>query len=196
GQPPFNAGRCGEARAIAEHFVRVFQDADLVVTPSGSCAAMIKRHYVDLLADSECLQDAIQLGERVWELSQFLVDHLGVDDVGARLPGRATIHDGCHGLRELGISSAPRRLLEHVRDLRLIESRESETCCGFGGLFAVKFPSIATAMADVKCAAVAEADVDYVISCDASCLMHIQGLLDRRGDGTKCLHLAEALVSA
>jgi L-lactate dehydrogenase complex protein LldE len=122
------------------------------------------------------------------------VNRLGVKDVGARFEGRVTFHDGCHGLRELGIKKEPRLLLSQVKGLELVEMGEAETCCGFGGLFAVKFPSISTAMDEVKCASIVETTADYVVSNDSSCLMQIQGMLDRQKRKVRSLHLAEVLA--
>jgi L-lactate dehydrogenase complex protein LldE len=122
------------------------------------------------------------------------VEKLGVTDLGAAFPARITFHDGCHGRRELGIKESPRRLLAHVRGLQLIEMQESETCCGFGGTFAAKFPMISTAMGEGKCARAAETGAEYIVSNDSSCLMHLQGLLSRQGSRVKTMHLAEVLV--
>ena len=122
------------------------------------------------------------------------MNKLGVVDVGARFPARVTFHDGCHGLRELGKKQEPRRLLANVRELELIEMTESEVCCGFGGTFAAKFPMISTAMGEVKCASALETGADYIVSNDSSCLMQIQGLLDRMGKPLKSLHIAEVLA--
>ena len=119
---------------------------------------------------------------------------VGDDDVGARFDGTVTFHDGCHGLRELGIESQPRELLKHVRGLTLVEMKEAKTCCGFGGAFAVKFPTISTAMGEVKCASLLETGADAVVSNDSSCLMQIQGMLQRQGKPIRCLHLAEILA--
>ena len=194
GQPAFNAGFCKEALSAADAFLDCFGDAQVVVVPSGSCAAMVKVHYRSLFADTEKLDAAAALGDRTWELSEFLVKKLDVTDVGARFPGKVTFHDGCHGLRELGIKESPRALLREDRGLELVEMKEAESCCGFGGVFSVKFPDISTAMAEVKCASIDETDAEYVVSNDPSCLMHIQGYLARRGRTVKCMHLSEVLV--
>ncbi len=196
GQPPFNAGFCNESRSAAEAFVDCFRDSETVVVPSGSCAAMVKVHYRELFRDSAYYELACSLGDRTWELSEFLVKVLGVGDVGARFPVKATFHDGCHGLRELGIKESPRELLRCVRDLELIEMSEAESCCGFGGTFSVKFPQISTAFAEVKCASIEETGARYVISNDPSCLMHLQGYMDKQGKPIKCLHLSEVLVQS
>lgn len=194
GQPAFNSGYWGEARAVAEPVLEKLKNADAVVVASGSCGAMLKVFYPQLFADSDRHGLAQQLSCRVWEFSDFLVHKLGVTDLGARFPGKVTFHDGCHGLRELGIKRAPRVLLENVRDLELVEMQEAETCCGFGGTFATKFPMISSAMGEVKCSSAEQTGADYVVSNDSSCLMHIQGLLNRQGKPIKTVHLSEILA--
>ena len=194
GQPAFNSGYWDEARAVAERQMRVFRDAETVVIASGSCGAMVKVFYPELFHVRPQEAEARALAAKTHEFSDFLVNILGVSDVGARFPGRATFHDGCHGLRELNLKRPPRQLLQHVRGLELVEMTEAETCCGFGGAFAVKFPMISTAMGEVKCASAAETGADYVISNDSSCLMQIRGVLDRQGKSMKTLHLAEVLA--
>jgi L-lactate dehydrogenase complex protein LldE len=196
GQPPFNAGYWEEARPIAARQLAVFRDAEVVISASGSCGAMMKKFYPELFHGRPEETAARALAERTWEFSDFLVNRLGVGDVGARFAGRATFHDGCHGLRELGIREAPRKLLRAVQGLDLVEMAEGETCCGFGGAFAVKFPQISTAMAEVKGRAILDTDAEYVISNDSSCLMQIQGWLTRHGSRVvKSLHLAEVLAA-
>lgn len=196
GQPAFNSGLWREARAVAQQALEAFRDAEVVVTPSGSCGAMLRVFYPALFKDTPQQAEAEALAARTWEFSEFLVKKLGVTDLGATFPGKATLHDGCHSLREMGLKNEPRELLRHVRGLELIEMNPPETCCGFGGTFAVKFPMISSAMGEGKCAAIAETGADYVISLDSSCLMHIQGLLDRRGQKARGLHLAEVLANS
>jgi L-lactate dehydrogenase complex protein LldE len=192
GQPPFNSGYWDEARAIATPVLEKLQDAEAVVIGSGSCGAMVKNFYPELFAGTRHDAAAKQLSARTWEFSDFLVSKLGVTDLGAAFPHKVTFHDGCHGLRELGIKQQPRKLLAQVRGLELIEMKE-EVCCGFGGTFAAKFPMISTAMGEVKCANTAETGAEYIVSGDSSCLMHIQGLLSRQGSPVKTIHLAEVL---
>jgi L-lactate dehydrogenase complex protein LldE len=196
GQPAFNGGYWDEARQVAGPVVKTLaaDDADAIVIGSGSCGAMLKVFYRDLFAGTPQAEDAVAVGERTWEFSDFLVTKLGVTDVGARFPAKVTLHDGCHGLRELKVKQQPRRLLEHVEGLELIEMRDAETCCGFGGTFSAKFPAISTAMGEVKCAAAAETEAEYIVSNDSSCLMQIQGLLDRQKKPIKTMHLAEVLA--
>jgi L-lactate dehydrogenase complex protein LldE len=192
GQPPFNSGYWEEARTIAAPVLEKLKDAEAVVIGSGSCGAMIKKFYPELFAKTPQAELARQVAARTWEFSDFLVTKLGVTDLGAKFPHKVTFHDGCHGLRELGIKSSPRALLGKVRGLQLVEMKE-EICCGFGGTFSAKFPMISTAMGEVKCANAAETGAEYIVSGDSSCLMHIQGLLSRQGKPMKTIHLAEVL---
>ena len=194
GQPPFNSGYWPEARTIAGRVLESLKDAEAVVIGSGSCGAMVKKFYPELFAATPQAELARQVAARTWEFSDFLALKLGVTDLGAHFPARVTFHDGCHGLRELGIKQSPRTLLSKVRGLELIEMKEAETCCGFGGTFAAKFPAISTAMGDVKCGSALETGAEYIVSNDSSCLMHIQGLLSRQGKPLKTIHLAEVLA--
>jgi L-lactate dehydrogenase complex protein LldE len=192
GQPPFNSGYWNEARTIAAPVLEKLQDAEAIVIGSGSCGAMVKKFYPELFAKTSRAELARQVAARTWEFSDFLVSKLGVTNLGAKFPHKVTFHDGCHGLRELGIQKQPRALLANVSGLELVEMNEV-SCCGFGGTFAAKFPMISTAMGEVKCAAAAETGAEYIVSSDSSCLMHIQGLLSRQGKPTKTISLAEVL---
>lgn len=193
GQPPFNSGYWDEARAVAGNVLPQLADAEAVVIGSGSCGAMLKVFYPQLFEHTPQFDLAKQISARTWEFSDFLVQKLGVTDLGAKFPHKVTFHDGCHGLRELGIKQPPRALLNQVKGLELVEMSEAETCCGFGGTFAAKFPMISTAMGDVKCASAIETGAEYIVSNDSSCLMHLQGLLSRQGKPLKTIHLAEVL---
>lgn len=193
GQPGFNSGYWDEARTVADTMLDAFRDADVVVGASGSCGAMLKVFYPELYHGQPREAEAKALSAKTHEFSSFLVNVLKVGDLGAEYAAKATFHDGCHGLRELGIKREPRELLKHVRGLELVEMKEAETCCGFGGTFSVKFPEISTAMGEVKCASILETGAELVISNDSSCLMQIQGLLDRQGKPIRSMHLAEVL---
>jgi L-lactate dehydrogenase complex protein LldE len=193
GQPAYNSGYWDEARVVAIKTLQGLADASVVVIPSGSCSAMLKVFYPELFAGTPHAEAARRLSATCFEFSDFLVTRLGVTDLGARFPAKVTFHDGCHGLRELGTHDQPRRLLAKVRDLTLVEMKEA-TCCGFGGTFAAKFPMISTAMGEVRCAAAQETGAEYIVSNDSSCLMHLQGLLDRQGAKLKSIHLAEVLA--
>jgi L-lactate dehydrogenase complex protein LldE len=190
GQPHFNAGRHREARALAARFCRVFERHEIIVSPSGSCTAMVRAHYPSLVGEHPVTR-------RVFELGELLVDRLGIADVGARLPGRAVLHVGCHQLRALGAGPAAHALATQVRELSVLTVPSQSWCCGFGGTFSVKHPEISTAMGRRKLAPIVEAGVDYLVSTDASCLMHLGGLLSRQGrDRPRPLHLAEVLATA
>jgi L-lactate dehydrogenase complex protein LldE len=193
GQPAFNSGYWDEAREVAVKVLEGLENAEVVVIASGSCGAMLKNFYRELFAGTPHEQAARVLAKKCFEFSDFLVTRLGITDLGARFPARVTFHDGCHGLRELGIKKQPRQLLSHVRGLELVEMKE-EVCCGFGGTFSAKFPMISTAMGEVKASLAAETEAEYIVSNDSSCLMHIQGLLDRQGKKLKTIHLAEILA--
>lgn len=195
GQPAFNSGYWPEAREVSRPVLRRLQNAEAVVIASGSCGAMLKVFYPQLFAGTEFEKAANELSAKCYEFSDFLVTKLGVTDLGARFPAKVTFHDGCHGLRELGNKKPARVLLAKVRELELIEMRDAETCCGFGGTFASKFPMISTAMGEVKCASAADTAAEYIVSNDSSCLMHVQGLLDKQGKRLKTIHLAEVLTS-
>lgn len=195
GQPAYNSGYWDEARSVAVKVLERLKDSEVVVIASGSCGAMMHVFYPELFAGTPHADAANILARKCYEFSDFLVTKLGVTDLGARFPAKVTFHDGCHGLRELGEHDQPRRLLARVRDLELIEMKE-KVCCGFGGTFAAKFPMISTAMGEVKCGLARETGAEYIVSNDSSCLMHIQGLLDRQGSKLKTIHLAEVLASA
>ena len=200
GQPAFNAGFRQQAREVATHMLDVFErdleSADYIVAPSGSCVTMVRKFYPELFAGTEHNARAERISGRIFELSQFLVNVLGVEDVGASFRGRVTYHDSCHLLRELGVSSEPRGLINSVRGVEFVEMERADTCCGFGGTFSVKYPEISSAIAEEKVASIENCEAATVVSCDSSCLMQIDGLLKRRGSGVRCIHLAELLASS
>jgi L-lactate dehydrogenase complex protein LldE len=194
GQPHFNSGYHDLARDLARHTIAAFANGQTVVTPSGSCAAMVKLEYPELLHDDLVWHGrAEDLAHRTHELSDFLVNVLGVEDVGARFEAKATYHMACH-LRGLGIRTEPERLLRKVRGLQLVPLERADECCGFGGSFAVRFPAISGAMVQDKAAAVEQTGVDVVVATDAGCLMNMGGCLRRRGGRVRALHLAEVLA--
>ncbi len=198
GQPAFNSGFFDEARAVGRHFMDVFEGEswDYVVSPSGSCTAMVSRYYPFIYENLPDERDRAEaLAPRVREFSDFLVNVLGVKDLGARHEGRAVFHTGCHQRRELGILEEPLELLRNVEGLELSGWKNEELCCGFGGTFAVKMPDVSVAMADEKIKALDESGADTLVSCDSSCLMHLKGRLDRTGHETRVLHLAQLLDS-
>jgi L-lactate dehydrogenase complex protein LldE len=196
GQPAFNSGYTEEARKIARHFLTVFRNSEYIIVPSGSCASMIGHHFADLFEhDPKLLAEARVLEKRVWEFSRFLLDVAGVEDVGARFDGVVTYHDSCHALRELNIKAGPRRLLAKVQGLTLSEMTAAEECCGFGGTFSVKFPEVSGAMARTKIDSIQMTGASTVVSIDSSCLMQLQGVIDRAGLPIRTMHLAEVLNS-
>ena len=196
GQPGYNAGDRRAAQALARKVLDEFSGFDYVVAPSGSCAGMIRTHYPELLRDApEELERVRSLCGRTHELTDFLVNVLKVERVPGTFKGSVTYHDSCAGLRELGVKAEPRRLMAKLPGLELRELAEAETCCGFGGLFSVKYGDIATHIAERKCANIAQSGADAVVLGDLGCMLHIEGRLRRRGDmKTKVLHVAEVLA--
>ena len=196
GQPAYNSGYHREARTVAENFLRRFKDADTIVCPSGSCVNMVRHHYLELFeGDLEWMEQARHVAGRTYEFSEFLVDQLGVEDLGASYSGKVTYHDSCHLLRGLRISEQPRKLLQRVDGLEFVEMYNSDYCCGFGGAFAVKYADISTAMVAEKVDNILASGADTVVGCDLGCLLNIEGLIRRRGLEIKVKHLAEILAS-
>ena len=193
GQPTFNTGYWPETRRIARHFLTVFGGYDTIVAPSGSCVTMVGHHYPELFAGRPEETAAQEMAGRVHEFTSFLVDCLGVTDLGATLTATVTVHDSCHALRELGIKEQPRALLRHVEGLTLIEMPQAETCCGFGGAFSVKYPEISTAMVDEKLESALSTQAEIITGVEGSCLMHQQGRIERRGLPLQTMHIAELL---
>jgi L-lactate dehydrogenase complex protein LldE len=198
GQMHYNSGYMQEAVPMMHHFLDVFQGAEVICVPSSSCVAMIRDHYPKMAAQSgdPVLIRAIDvLLHRTFELSELLVDKLGITDVGAYFPHIVTLHPSCHSLRSLHVGDKPVQLLRNVRGLELRELSEAEQCCGFGGTFAVKNPDVSAAMLSEKVQAVLETRSEICTALDNSCLMHIAGALSRQRTGVRCLHLAEILAS-
>ena len=194
GQPLYNSGFTKEASKLAERVLRTLQGDGYVVVPSGSCTAMMRVFYHDLFRrDPELSRQAEDLSARVFEFSEFLVKVLGVTDAGAQYKGAAAYHPSCHMLREAQVRDEPLELLGSVQELELRELPQAETCCGFGGTFAVKFPHISEAMLADKVSSVTESGADTLVSCDMGCLMNIEGALSRQGSGVKVCHLAQVL---
>ena len=196
GQPAYNGGDRADAVALARKFVAEFEGFDAVVAPSGSCAGMVRTHYVELLGDDPAWRARAEaLAAKTWELTQFLVDVLAVETVPGRFDGTVTYHDSCAGLREVGVKAQPRALLAKVAGLTLVEMAECETCCGFGGTFSVKFGEISTRLADDKCKHVEAAGADALVLGDLGCMLNIEGRLRRRNHAsTQVLHVAEVLA--
>lgn len=195
GQPAFNAGYHEEAQSVCTKFLSDFQGDMPIITPSASCAGFIRNYYDQLFEKSTKRKELKASTEKVFELTDFLVNRLGIKDLGATFAAKVTYHDSCAGLREYKLKNEPRTLLSHVRGLELMEMTDTGTCCGFGGTFAVKFESISVAMGDQKCRNASETGADYLVSTDMSCLMHIQGVMNGNGQEMKCLHIADILAS-
>jgi L-lactate dehydrogenase complex protein LldE len=195
GQPAYNSGSRADAASLARQTIAAFSDVDYVVAPSGSCAGMLKLHYPELLRDDPAWAGkSVAFAERVHELVSFLVDIRGVRTVSACWRGRATYHDSCSGLRELGVKRQPRALLASVTGLELTELADSEVCCGFGGTFAARYPDISNAMLDNKVACIKRSGAGVVLAGDVGCLLNIEGKLRREGSAVEVRHVAEVLA--
>jgi L-lactate dehydrogenase complex protein LldE len=193
GQPALSAGQPEAAGRLAAHFLDAFAGADAIVAPSGSCAAMVHHWYARVVPDRRDEADA--LAARTFELTQYLVSVLGITDVGARLDGTtATVHDACHGLRNLGVGNAPRQLLQSS-GAEIVEMAEPETCCGFGGVFATEFPEVSTRLADAKLDHAATTRARWMVSTDLACLAHLDGRRRRAPRGPEPVHIADLLAS-
>jgi L-lactate dehydrogenase complex protein LldE len=195
GQPAFNAGYWDEAKAVGYKFLEDFSDNVVIVSPSASCTGMVKNYYNDLFTNTAVHNKCRSIQSHIIELSDFLVNVLNKDYFGAELEGKAVYHDSCAGLRECKIKAEPRALLEKVHGLELLEMPDSETCCGFGGTFAVKFEGISSAMAQQKVNNALSVGADFIISTDTSCLMHLQAYIDKENLSLKTMHLADVLAS-
>lgn len=195
GQPAFNAGFWDDAIPVAEKFVKEFDQDGYVVMPSASCAGFVKNYYSKLFANSALINKVRQLEKKTFEFSEFLVNVLKKDQFNACLPAKAAYHDSCAALRECSIKSEPRQLLSKVSGLELIEIKDNETCCGFGGTFSMKFEGISVAMADQKIQNAIDAGADHIISTDMSCLMHLEGCIKKQELPLKAMHIADVLAS-
>ena len=197
GQPAFNAGLRSEARPLAEHTIRVFEETTgAILIPSGSCAAMLRHGYLELFKDDLAWRErAGALAKRVYEFSEYLVDVLNFTDLGARWPGKLTYHPSCHLLRGLGVDRQPRLLLGAVREAEIVELPEREDCCGFGGVFSVEHPELSAEFLKRKIANFEKTESPTLVVADTGCLMHIQGGLKRQGKNQRVVHIAEVLNS-
>jgi len=198
GQPAYNSGDRASARELARKVLNEFEGFDYIVVPSGSCGGMIRTHFPDLFRDAPAERERVRkLCERTYELTDFLVNVAKLKALPASFGGTITYHDSCSGLRELGVKDQPRALLARLPGLALKEMEEAETCCGFGGTFAVKFGEISTHIAERKCANIVASGADAVVLGDLGCMLNIEGRLRRRGDmKTKVLHIAEVLAGS
>ncbi|TDQ77199.1 (Fe-S)-binding protein [Sphingobacterium yanglingense] len=195
GQPAYNAGFWDEAKEVGSNFLKKFTEENYIVAPSASCVGMLKKGYNDLFTNSIEHNRCRNIQRHVYEISDFLVNVIKRDYFGAELVGTAVYHDSCSALRDCGIKEEPRKLLAQVGGLELVEMKGQETCCGFGGTFAVKFEGISTAMAEQKVQNAQAVNADYIISTDASCLLQLQAYIDKHHIPIKTMHLVDVLTS-
>jgi len=195
GQPAFNAGFWGEAKEVCAKLIKELSGNEYIVTPSASCAGFIKNYYRQLFDNSSLHNEVKHLQPRIFEFSAFMIHVLHIDDVGAQLQAKVTYHDSCSALRECHIKNEPRRLLQKVKGLELIEMDDTESCCGFGGTFAVKYEPISIGMAHQKITNAIATGASYIISTDMSCLMHLDGYIRHKSYPIQTMHIADVLAS-
>ena len=195
GQPAFNAGFWDDARDVANKFLKDFDTPDYIVGPSASCVGFVRNYYPKLFENGSAHHTVKELGKKTFEFTEFLTDVLKIEDYGAELNIKATYHDSCAALRECKIKEGPRRLLSHVKGLEIVEMIDNETCCGFGGTFAVKFEGISSGMADQKIQNALATGADCIISTDLSCLMQLDGFIKQKNLPLTTMHIADVLAS-
>ena len=195
GQPAFNAGFTSECKSVAGKYIKDFRDTDYVVSPSASCTGFVRNYYPSLFNNTVFHNEVKELAAKSYEFTEFLTDVLKLETFGAQLSAKATYHDSCAALRECKIKEGPRKLLANVKDLELIEMVDTETCCGFGGTFSVKFDAISTAMADQKLKNALETGASLIISTDLSCLMQLDGVIKHKDLPLRSMHIADVLAS-
>lgn len=195
GQPAFNAGFLEEAKSVAKKFINDFDNTDYIVAPSASCVGFVRNYYTGLFENSSQHNVVKDLSKRIFEFTEFLTEVLKIENFGAELSARATYHDSCAALRECKIKEGPRSLLRKVRGLELVEMADTETCCGFGGTFAVKFDGISSAMADQKINHAIDTGASHIISTDLSCLMHLEGIIAKKNLPLTTMHIADVLAA-
>jgi L-lactate dehydrogenase complex protein LldE len=195
GQPAYNAGYVDECKDVSAKFIKDFSGTEYIVSPSGSCTGYLRNSLEEVFVDSAQQKDAHQVATRSIEITEFLTNIVKVTDFGAILNGKATYHDACGALRECGIKEGPRELLKNVQGLELVEMKEKETCCGFGGTFSVKFEPISVGMAQTKVQSALETGAKYMLSTDVSCLMHIDGYIRKNNIDMQTMHIVDVLAS-
>lgn len=195
GQPAFNAGFTDDCRAVAQKFLKDFDNDDYIVSPSASCTGFVRNYYPKLFDNTSSHNKVKNVGKRMYEFTEFLTEVLKIENFGASLHTKATYHDSCAALRECKIKEGPRKLLGHVRGLELTEMQDNETCCGFGGTFSVKFDDISAAMADQKLAHAMATGASAIISTDLSCLMQLDGVIRHKELPLQTMHIADVLAS-
>lgn len=195
GQPAMNSGYRNEAKRAARHFIELFGDDEFIVSPSGSCVCMVKYHYPELLCDEpDWFRRAVEIAPRIYELSQYLVDVLRVNETGAAFDGKVAYHESCHILRGLGVSGQPKKLLSAVKGATLVSMKQDDFCCGFGGEFASRYPDISEAMVEDKVHNYLASNADILILCEPGCLLNIGGYLSRNHPEKRVMHLASFLA--
>ena len=195
GQPAYNAGYKDDSKAVAQKFLNDFKEPGYIVSPSGSCTGFARNYYDNMFENSADHLVCKQVTGNMYEFTEFLTQVLKIENVGAALSGKATYHDACGALRECGIKQGPRQLLQHVEGLELVEMNDCETCCGFGGTFAVKFEPISIGMAQAKVKNAIDTGAKYIITTDVSCMMHMQGYIDKNNLPIQTMHIADVLAS-
>lgn len=195
GQPSFNSGYWKETAAIAKKFLKDFPGDRPIVGPSASCTGFVKNSYSKLFEDKEELAQIEKVSGRVFEFTDFLVNHLKVTDFGTKFPHIVTFHDSCSGLREYGIKKEPRELLSKIEGLTLVEMEDVETCCGFGGTFAVKHSDISQAMVEQKVTNAINTNAEYIVTTESSCLMNMKGYINKNNSPIKVIHIADVLAN-
>jgi L-lactate dehydrogenase complex protein LldE len=195
GQPAYNAGYMKDCTSVAEKFVHDFDGTDYIVSPSGSCTGFLRNGFEEIFADSMILPQARSVTKRAYEITEFITEVLKIEDLNVTFNAKATYHDACGALRECGIKNGPRKLLNKVKGLELVEMKECETCCGFGGTFAVKFEPISVAMAQTKVQSALETGAEYILSTDVSCLMHIDAYIRKNNLPIKTMHVVDVLAA-
>lgn len=195
GQAAFNGGHWDIARELAVKFLGDFPGNRPVVSPSASCTAYVRNYFPDLIENTIFMNNFRKLKANLFEFTDFLVNQVGITDMGARFDARVTIHDACAALREYGLKNEPRKLLRNVRGLQILEMKESDTCCGFGGTFSVKHEAISTAMAARKAHNALETGADYLVTTEASCILHLESYFKKQNIPMKCIHIADILVN-
>ncbi len=196
GQLAFNAGYFDEARHLGEKFIRDFMEYDFVVGPSASCIGMVKNYYTQMFYNSALHNENNYLSKKIFEFSDYLVNIMKAEDLGGEFKARITYHDACSALREYGLTDEPRRLLKHVAGLDLTEMTDSDVCCGFGGSFSIKHEAISTSMAEQKVQHALNTGAEYVVSTEASCLMHLDAYIKKQKLDIKCMHIADLLAKS
>lgn len=198
GQPGFNAGHRADAKTVAKQFLKAFKDAEVIVTPSGSCAAMVRHEYPVLFTpeDGDLYEQAIRMASITWEFTEFLVEGLDMEQLNLKLSQKESfaVHDACHGLRVLGLGESGRRLIQNVDNAELVELNECDVCCGFGGLFSVKMPDVSNAMLTNKIENINESSAETIVTGDVSCMTQMNGGLSRNKSPKRVIHIADVLA--